>query len=371
VANILSQDEVDALLSSFAEEEEPTAAAEPAAEKTEERRADRKISVYDFRRPNRISKDQLRFLEILHETFVVRFSGVLSGYLRTMVDMVILSVEQLSYGEWVQSLPETTCIFPFSMEPLQGSGAVEMNPALALSVVDRLLGGQGQAVDRARDLTHLEQTILARVMQQKLNVLATVWAEVVNFTPELEGYDKQPNLLKLLPDPETVVLITFELKTQTINGTITVCYPFVALEPALTKAGAGSFHSHTIKPRKIPEGPEWITSGLQQGTVQLRARLGSGVVTVGEFIHLSPGDVIRLGTRVDHPILLEVGGEPKFLARPGLSGRKLAVQIVGHAAREPLASPTTGPDPAGTAEESNPSRQVDEERGELHDRRIA
>jgi flagellar motor switch protein FliM len=362
VANILSQDEVDALLSSFAEEEEPTAAAEPAAEKTEERRADRKISVYDFRRPNRISKDQLRFLEILHETFVVRFSGVLSGYLRTMVDMVILSVEQLSYGEWVQSLPETTCIFPFSMEPLQGSGAVELNPALALSVVDRLLGGQGQAVDRARDLTHLEQTILARVVQQKLNALAAVWSEVVKFTPELEGYDKQPNLLKLLPDPETVVLITFELKTQTINGTITVCYPFVALEPALTKAGAGSFHSHTIKPRKIPEGPEWISAGLQQGNVPLCAHLGGGVVTIGEFIHLSPGDVIRLGTRVDHPILLEVGGEPKFLARPGLSGRKLAVQIVGYAEQERAAGRGARGVDTDLPEEPPTDGQAEEER---------
>lgn len=362
MANILSQDEVDALLSSFAEEEEPTSAAEPAAEKTEERKADRKISVYDFRRPNRISKDQLRFLEILHEAFVVRFGGVLSGYLRTMVDMVILSVEQLSYGEWVQSLPETTCIFPFSMEPLQGSGAVELNPALALSVVDRLLGGQGQAVDRARDLTHLEQTILARVVQQKLNVLATVWAEVVKFTPELEGYDKQPNLLKLLPDPETVVLITFELKTQTINGTITVCYPFVALEPALTKAGAGSFHSHAIKPRKIPEGPAWITTGLQEGAVQLRARLGSGVVTVGEFIHLSPGDVIRLGTRVDHPITIDVGGESKFLARPGLSGRKLAVQIVGQVTQEPAADPAASVAAAQGDEELQPDGRAEEER---------
>ncbi len=361
MANILSQDEVDALLSSFAEEEEPTA-AEPAAEKTEEQKADRKISVYDFRRPNRISKDQLRFLEILHETFVVRFSGVLSGYLRTMVDMVILSVEQLSYGEWVQSLPETTCIFPFSMEPLQGSGAVELNPALALSVVDRLLGGQGQAVDRARDLTHLEQTILARVVQQKLNVLATVWAEVVKFTPELEGYDKQPNLLKLLPDPETVVLITFELKTQTINGTITVCYPFVALEPALTKAGGGSFHSHAIKPRKIPEGPDWITAGLEQGTVQLRARLGSGMVTVGEFMHLSPGDVIRLGTRVDHPILVEVGGESKFLARPGLAGRNLAVQIVGHVTHAPAASAAAPADASRADAEPQSDGPVAEER---------
>jgi flagellar motor switch protein FliM len=361
VANILSQEEVDALLSSFADEEEPSAAAEPAVEKADERMSERKISAYDFRRPNRISKDQLRFLEGLHETFVVRFTGVLSGYLRTMVDMAILSVEQLTYGEWVQSLPETTCVFPFSMVPLQGSGAIEFNPALALSIVDRLLGGPGQAVDRARDLTHLEQTILARVVQQKLSVLASVWAEVVSFQPKLEGYDKQPNLLKLLPDPETVVLITFELKTQTINGTVTVCYPFVALEPALTKAGVGAFHGHAIQPRKIPEGPAWIASGLEQGRVDVRARLGTGIVTIHEFIHLRPGDMIRLEKRIEHPIEIDVAGETKYLARPGLSGRKLAVQIVGRS-EEPRERPAMASRPAESAKEQDEVRVAQEER---------
>jgi flagellar motor switch protein FliM len=336
VANILSQDEVDALLSSFSEEEGAPDPTEATAASVSEVKSEAKISVYDFRRPNRISKDQLRFLETLHETFVVRFSGVLSGYMRTMVELEILSIEQLTYGEWVQSLPEATCVFPFGMEPLQGSGAVELNPTLALSIVDRLLGGQGSAVDQTRDLTHLETSILARVVEQKLAQLADTWSELVKFTPRIEGYEKQPNLLKLLPDPETVVLVTLEVKTQTLNGTIAVCYPFVALEPALTRASAGAFGGHVIRPRKVPEAPLWLGKGIEAGVVQLTTRLGTGTLTVKEFIGLAPGDVVRLSTRVDTPIEIDVGGQPKFRGRPGLVGRKLAVEVIDrlHGERE-------------------------------------
>ncbi|MCK4304569.1 MAG: flagellar motor switch protein FliM [Candidatus Eisenbacteria sp.] len=329
MANILSQDEVDALLSSFADEGDGAEEAESPEPTPEETKSESKISVYDFRRPNRISKDQLRFLEVLHEGFVARFTGVLSGYMRTMVEIEILSVEQLTYGEWVQSLPESTCVFPFSMEPLQGSGAVETSPSFGLSLVDRLLGGQGAAVDRSRDLTPLETGILARIADQQIRGLAEIWSDMMVFTPKIEGFEKQPNMLKLLPDPETVVLITFEIKTQTLNGTISICYPFVALEPALTRASAGAFGANAIRPVKVPDGPAWITKGLKRGRVDVTAKLGTGMVTVGEFIRLRPGDVVRLETRVDHPAEVIVGDRPMFHARAGQAGRKLAVQIVG------------------------------------------
>lgn len=348
MANILSQDEVDALLSSFTDDDDGAAEPEAKIEEVDESKVERKISVYDFRRPNRISKDQLRFLEVLHETFVVRFTGVLSGYFRTMVEMEILSVEQLSYGEWVQSLPETTCVFPFSMEPLQGSGAVELNPGLSLSIVDRLLGGQGSAAERMRDLTHLEQTILTRVADQMLRSLAAVWSEVLVFTPKIEGFDKQPNLMKLLPDPETVVLITFEMKTATMNGAITVCYPFVAIEPAMAKAGAGAFSHHAIRPRKIPEGPEWLARGIEEGHVRIGSLLGTGTVTIGEFIKLQSGDVICLDRRTDQPIEVKVNHEAKFIGRPGLIGRKMAVQIIG--TLEPESSTEESSEPPSTSE---------------------
>lgn len=355
MANILSQDEVDALLSSFSEEEQVGDQPEPQVQKVEEKKAERGVSAYDFRRPNRISKDQMRFLETLHDSFIARFTGVLSGYLRTMVEMEILSVEQLTYGEWVQSLPESTCVFPFSMEPLQGSGAIEMGPGLGLSIVDRLLGGQGASMERERDLTHLETTILSRVVAQKLAVLADIWSEVVTFKPKIEGFEKQSGMLKLLPDPEIVVLISFELKTQTLNGTITVCYPFVALEPGLTKVSSGAYASRAIRPKKIPEGPAWISNGIKAGWVELQARLGTGTVTIGEFIHLRPGDVIRLDTRVDHPVMVDVGKREKFRARPGKLGRKLAVQIIGHVVHE-------------LGESNQVQEWKEEERGEAHDR---
>jgi len=335
VANILSQDEVDALLNSFSDDDEGSAEAEPEPEpeKKETPLQDRSVAVFDFRRPNRISKDQLRFLETLHETYATRLVGRLSGYLRTMVEMDILSVEQLTYGEWVQSLPESTCLFPFTMEPLHGSGAIEMNQTMALSIVDRLLGGQGSAVDRVRELTHLEETILSQVASQSLEVLGSVWGEIAEIRPELESFEKQPSMLKLLPDPETVVLVTLELKTQTINGTLTYCYPFVSLESMLTKVSAGAYSFRAIRPRKTEKGAEWLADGLEEGAVPITVRLGHGQLTIGEFIHLKRGDVVRLETAIEEPVHIDVGAKHKFFGRAGQSGRKLAVQVLGRVAQ--------------------------------------
>jgi len=334
VANILSQDEVDALLNSFGDDEEEASTAETAGNDQEEKKAERSVSVYDFRRPNRISKDQIRFLESLHESFNTRFSGMLSSYFRTMAEIQVVSVEQLSYGEWVQSLPETTCVFPFSLEPLQGSGAFELNPNLGLSIVDRLLGGQGATMDRARDMTPLEVTIINRMVDQSLGILAEVWSDLLHFEPKIEGYEKQSAMLKLLPDPETVVLVTLELSTQTINGSLALCYPFVALEAAVAKMSSGAYTSQSIRRRAIPEAPIWIAKGMEEGSVQVSATLGSGTVSIRDFIKLRTDDVIRLDAKVDQPVRLDIAGKDKFFGRPGRVGRKLAIQILGQSGLE-------------------------------------
>jgi flagellar motor switch protein FliM len=363
VANILSQDEVDALLNSFSDEEDGVAEAEPELETKEAPKADRSVAVFDFRRPNRISKDQLRFLETLHETYVNRLTGVLSGYLRTMVEMEILSVEQLTYGEWVQSLPESTCLFPFAMEPLQGSGAIEFNQALGLSVVDRLLGGQGSALDRVRELTHLEETILSQVARQSLEVLREVWGVVTEIRPRLEGFEKLPNMLKLLPDPETVVLVTLEIKTQTLNGALTFCYPFVSLERVLNRASAGAYAVRAIRPRRTEQGVHWLTQGLEEGRVPLRVQFAEGEITIGEFIHLRKGDIVRMKTKVDEPLRVDLGGKGKFAGRAGQVGRKLAVQILGRLA-EPEDEPVIDPDEGGDADDGrSPRTETGNEQG--------
>ncbi len=363
MANILSQDEVDALLNSFGDDEEEAPAAKVEAAPKEEVQADRSISVYDFRRPNRISKDQLRFLESLHESFITRFSGMLSSYFRTMVELQVVSVEQLTYGEWVQSLPESTCVFPFSMEPLQGSGAYELNPGLGLSIVDRLLGGQGAAMDRVRDMTPLEVTIIHRLVEQSLTELANVWSDLIVFDPKIEGFEKQPSMLKLLPDPETVVLVTLELSTQTINGSLSLCYPFVALETAVAKMSSGAYASHSIRRREIPEAPIWIAKGMEEGLLPVSATLGDGTVSIREFIKLQTGDVIRLDTKMDQPVRVDIAGEEKFFGRPGRVGRKLAVQVLGltNVEEEPAEEPAEQ-----TAKESGDTKKEENQGGKAN-----
>jgi len=328
VANILSQDEVDALLRSFQEEEgsieseENVAEPEPAAAAS----GDRRIRIYDFRRPNRISKEQLRYLQTLHETYAFGFGGVLSGYLRTLVEISIISVEQYSYGEWIKGLKDSTCLFHFGLEPDLGKGAIEIDSGLVLGFVDRLLGGRGETDDVERELTDLETTVVSRVVEDGLRMLGDAWHEVVSFEAQLRGHERHPHLLRLLADTEPVVLVTMDLKTKAHRGRMTICYPFVALEAGLTHV-TGSFAAQPLERNHDPHATAWLQSGLQEGRVTVSACLGHGAITIGEFIHLRPGDVLRLETQVEQPMTVQVAGRSKFLARPGRRDRRLAVQI--------------------------------------------
>ncbi|MCK4412072.1 MAG: flagellar motor switch protein FliM [Candidatus Eisenbacteria sp.] len=350
MANILSQDEVDALLKSFQEEEESGPEAVDESDRSPSlvtAGAPGTVWNYDFRRPNRISKDQLRQLQSLHEAYAFATSGVLSGYLRTLVEVQVVSLEQLTYAEWVHGLPEIACLYPFSMEPLQGSGVMELTTETVLSVIDRLLGGRGDNVSSLRELTQLEATLASQLVDDSLRVLGDAWAEVIRFTPQRQGYEKHPSMLRLLPDTETILLATFKLKTQYAQGTFSLCYPFVAVEPGIANL-TSAYYAVGFRPQGSPEGTAWLVAGLEEGRVPVSVRLGEGGVTIGEFIHLRPGDVIRLGTRIAEPLRIFVGGRPKLSGHPGLVGRQLAVRLGGRLA--PLTS-GAGAEPGNEAVE--------------------
>ncbi len=327
MASILTQDEVDALLLSF-QEEEKTPAAQPAEGEADSPSGSPAITVYDFRRPSRVSRDQLRFLETLHEGYAFSLMGILSGYLRAMVEMQVESVEPQTYGEWTRGLPESTSLFPFAMEPLEGSGVIQVPLRLVLGIVDRLLGGRGAMESEERGLTRLESTLFARVVQDALTALGQTWSEITRFTPRPLGYERSPRGLHLLPDTETTVCVTLALKTPSLAGVLSLCYPFFSIEAVIPGARAPSAQLG-IQPKRIPQGPAWMLAGIRGGQIPLTVTLGTGSLRLGEFVRLQPGDVVRLDTRIGDPATVNLGGEAKFVGWPGRVGRKLAVQIAG------------------------------------------
>lgn len=330
MAHILSQEEVDALLRNFQEEDDESGASAggaAGADAAEGGPSQPRVSRFDFRRPNRISKDQLRFLQTLHSTYAFSYAGVLSGYLRTLVEIGIGAVEQYSYGEWIKGLRDSTCLFPFSMSPLDGSGVIEMEPRMALSFVDRLLGGRGEVGDEERELTHLETTVVSRLIEDGLKMLGDAWAEVVQFQPALQGHERQPQLLRLLADTEPVIVVGLDLRLKARRGRMTICYPFAPLEGGLGNV-TGSFTTRPLERTSVPQDTAWLRAGLGEASVPLSASLGQGNLTIQEFIHLRSGDVVRLQARLSDPVTVEVAGRPKFLGRPGRSDRKMAVEIL-------------------------------------------
>ncbi|MBK8231932.1 MAG: flagellar motor switch protein FliM [Candidatus Eisenbacteria bacterium] len=321
MANILSQDEVDALLGGLPTDDGDVDYSEPTKSLSSS-----KVMAYDFRRPNRVSKEQLRFLQTIHEVFAREYAASLSGYLRSMVDIEIISVDQLTYGEYVLSLPGTTSLYIFSMPPLEGQGVIEVNPALILSMIDRLFGGTGAQSDYSRDLTNIEAAVMSKLVQRALGAISTAWEGVVEAKPQLDNTEKNPQMLQLLPNSETVILISCELRMGKTNGVISLCYPFLTMETILpTLAGRGAFLGRGR--RTVPEGPGWISRRISESQLEVVAQVGATHLTVGEFLHLQQGDVIRLPRRVEEPIDLLVGGLLKATARPGLRGVHRVVKL--------------------------------------------
>jgi flagellar motor switch protein FliM len=321
MANILSQEEIDALLG-VVETEAPS-----ASEDTQEGQEVQGTALpYDFRRPNRVSKEQLRFLQTIHEGWARQFSNVLSGYLRTIIDIDIVSTDQLTYGEYVLSLPSSTALFVFSMKPLEGSGVLEVNPALILTMVERLFGGSGGAAGYSRDLTNIETAVVTKLARQGLAVLGTAWERVAPLKPEVTELMKSPQMLQLLPNTETVILITFEVRLGNATGMLSLAYPFLGMEPIIPKITSRQALLGQNR-RSVEDGPKWISERLAESSLPLMAELGQAQLTVQEFLRLRLGDVIRLDRSVDRPVDLLVAGEKKALARPGLKGRHRAVRL--------------------------------------------
>ncbi len=325
MANILSQEEIDALLG-VVETEVPEATTGPSPSLNPAPASGQGYLPYDFRRPNRVSKDQLRFFQTIHEAFGRQFANSLSSYLRSIVGIEIVSADQLTYGEYVLSLPASTALFLFEMPPLEGSGVLEMNPSLILLMVERLFGGSGGGAGISRDLTTIETAVVTKLVRQGLQELGEAWERVAPIRPSYTELMKNPQMLQLLPNTETVILVTFEIRLGEQSGILSLCYPYLALEPILPNMSTrGALLGQ--KRRHVEHGRDWIEQRLAGSTLPVSAILGRTDLTVSEFLHLRAGDVIRLERKVDEPIEILVSGEPKGTAHPGLRGRNRAVRL--------------------------------------------
>ncbi len=320
MAEILTQEEVDALLAALQQGEELDFDTLP------EKFTPQKTAVpYNFKRPDRISKDQIRFLQFLHDRFARNFSSVLSTYLRSIVEVELTSIEQITYSEFLMALPDPTFFCVLGVYPLEAKFALEINPALVFPIIDRLLGGPGEPVEEVRPLTDLEMDLMDGVVNRALDELEKVWEDViedVEFVVEVK--ESSPHLIQIVAPNEVVVLITFEIRIGEVKGMMNLCIPAIALEPISSNLGIEMF---TGTREVSEEDRRRVREHVEETVVEVEGILGTVVLTVGDILELEEGDVIRLDTFVDSLLPVLVGGVPKFLARVGAKRGRKAVKI--------------------------------------------
>src|SRR5262249_48781764 len=240
---------------------------------------------YNFRRPSRVSKEQIRGLLLLHEDFAKLAAASLSGILRTMVDIELEAVEQISYSEYVMAIATPTCSFIFNMEPLKGRAVLELTPTLAFVMIDRLLGGRGQGVPAPRDLTEIERAVIEKMGLRAMVDLQQAWQQVGAFVFRILNLESNPQFIQVTAPNEVIMVATFRIKIGPVAGGLSIGYPYLLLESLIPRLGGPRWLS-TNTPSATPENRAFMLRELAQSPLTLRAFLGEAKLTVRELLDL-------------------------------------------------------------------------------------
>ena len=318
--DVLSQAEIDALL-------QGVMTGQVDAEEAKKEADTRKIKVYDFKRPDKFSKDQIRTLYMLHESFGRLLNTYLSTHLRTLISVEVASVEQLTYQEFVQSVANPSFISVLGVPPLKGNIILEFDTAIAFAYIDRVFGGDGNTQMKTRVLTEIEDAVMRRFVTAAMNHFKDAWSNVTPMNPFLETTESNPQFMQIVTPSEMVVIITLQLRIGDTEGIMNICIPYLVLEPIMSKLTTTFWVASSISKSETENQVAIIQSKLEKTEVPFIVEIGEVYITIREFLMLGFGDVLQLGTKVKEDLPCRVGSNAKFYCRPGTFGKKMAVQI--------------------------------------------
>ena len=348
MAESLQQNEVDALLAAVDSGSVRRNAAGVDAAAVAARRAHQlEHTVYDFKRPERVSKDQMRALQALHEGFGRNFGASLSTFLRTIIEVSVAHLEQLTYSEFIHSLPNPTCFNLLKSEQLDGQICLELSPLIVYPIIDRLLGGSNADLFiPQRPLTQIEQRLVERITDRATTHLGEAWSAVTPVKFEVSDFESNPQLVQIVPPNETVVVVGFELKMGNRTGTMSLCIPYTAIEPIMTQLTAQTWFT-TIKKSSSDAAQKRLNQHLSSAPVELRTVLARTTLRMSDLLSLSVGDVITTDKPTDAPVTIEIEGRPKFNGSVGKFRGNRAIRITklvrGAANVEPAPLPPPAP----------------------------
>ncbi len=311
---ILSQREIDELISQVAGQ-------------VQEEEVASEVTTYDFKRPHRFSKERVRALQRIHEQFARELSGMVSAKVRARVDLSVASIEQLTFGEFIRSVPNPSVIILCDMQPLEGSLIMQLSPDISFLLYDRLCGGPGMSLGRTRELTDIELAVLtSHFFEPMAESLENAWSEIVDLSITMESIESNPQFLQVMQERETVVLISLTLGIGNVNDFINICISHSALEPVLKQLTSLRLFD-SLRRRAEPADVEMIHSKVRETPINLDVELGSTVVTVADLLNLQVGDVITFDRKRHENLDVQVGDLAKFLGSPGKLGDRLGIVI--------------------------------------------
>ena len=316
----LSKKEMDALLSAISSDDIPN-------EKLQSPISSKKVKIYDFKRPDKFSKDQLRTLQMMHENFARLTTSTLSAQLRCLTSVHLASLEQLTYEEYIRSISTPAIIGVVGVEPLYGSILLEVGSSVANVIIDRLFGGPGELVKVDRELSDIEISAIESIILRILSCFRESWSAVVDLRTRLGNIETNPQFAQIVPPNDMVVLISFDIKIGEVEGIINLCIPYITIESIVSKLAGGHWYS-LVRPAANEEDRRMLQSNLDRLAVEVSCQVGEIEIKLEDLLKLEEGDVLRLGdAQVDSEMILKVNDQEKFKCRPGKRGSRICVKL--------------------------------------------
>lgn len=318
MGDVLSQNEIDSLL-----------AALNSGELDADEMSDtgfKQVRNYDFKRPTKFSKEHLRTLEIIYEHYSRLLSTSLPVYLRKSVQVSVASAEAIVYSEFTNALFNPVILGVVNLQPLGGTIIVEMATQLGYAMIDRMLGGEGVPLERNREFTEIELTIIEKVMTVCMQLMREPWKNVTDINPILERIETNSQFAQMIAPNDMIAIVSLNIKVGDIEGFMNICLPFFSLESVMDRLNTKFWYAN-MKEQKEDNIEEYIEALIKRVDVPVRAVLGKTDIAVSDFVNIQVGDIIRLNTDVGQDLKVYVGNIEKFTALPGSSKDKYAVRV--------------------------------------------
>lgn len=318
MGDVLSQEEIDNLLSAISTGELDTEEMKDSGEK--------KVRNYDFARPSKFSKDHLRTLEIIFENYGRLLSTHLPAYLRKSVQVEVVDAEATTYSEFSNALSNPVLLGVVNFAPLEGNIILELASGLGYTIVDRMLGGGGNPLEKTRDFTEIELILMERVMEICTNLLVDPWDSVVSINPHIERIETNSQFAQIISPGEMTAIITMNIHIGNVEGTMHVCIPYTCVEKVIDKLNTKYWYS-TMREKDNGAYHDAVEGIISRAKIPVRAMLGRSTISVNDLTNIQIGDVIKLDSKVEDELNVYVGNIRKFTALPGASGEAYAVRV--------------------------------------------